>query len=64
MRSCPRSVTLSSRSTKFPGRRRPSDASVAMAALKSLRSAEQIGEMRGIPMGRKKAAPAGELVTT
>src|SRR5882762_9091892 len=29
-----------------------------MAALKSLRSAEQIREMRGVHVGRKKAAPA------
>jgi small subunit ribosomal protein S5 len=36
-----------------------------MAALRSLRSAEQVGEMRGIPMGKKKAAETEpELVTT
>lgn len=35
-----------------------------MAALRSLRSAEQIGEMRGVHVGRKKAEPAAELVTT
>ena len=35
-----------------------------MAALKALRSAEQISEMRGVHVGRKKAEPAAELVTT
>jgi hypothetical protein len=34
-----------------------------MAALKSLRSAEQISEMRGVQVGRRKAAPAEEPVT-
>jgi small subunit ribosomal protein S5 len=34
-----------------------------MAALKGLRSAEQIGEMRGIEPRRKKTDPAAELVS-
>ncbi len=35
-----------------------------MAALKSLRSADQITEMRGVDIGRKTAKPVEELVTT
>ncbi len=35
-----------------------------MAALRSLRSADQISEMRGVQVGRRKVQPAEELVTT